>query len=280
MKNILVPTDFSDCAHHAAEVAIQLARKSDAMLHFIHLLDVPIDWLYPGADMDKRYPDVDQRVRKARHQLEALVKEAEQQGTKAKADIEYNQDYSVVITYIAQHTIELVVMGSHGVSGIRELFIGSTTQKVVRLSPIPVLVIKQRSENLSIGQIVFAYDFEIPAHTVFLKIADFAALLHAKMHLLYINTPLNFKESPEINNKLDEYASLAPQVVASVNVFNSLNFEKGLVAFCKEKEGDMIVMLTHARKGLSRLLNSSVTERVINHVDIPVLSLTIGHNEP
>lgn len=204
---------------------------------------------------------------------------SEKKEVKAKANIEYNQDYASIITFIEQHSIDLVVMGSHGASGFKELFIGSHTQKIVRLSPVPVLVIKRPVENLSIKHIIFAYDFEITAHEKFLKIVDLATLLEAKIHLLFVNTPLNFKESHEINKKLEEYAQLAPQIVSSSNVYNSISFEKGLVAFYKERGGDMVIMLTHVRKGMSRLLNSSVTERVINHVEVPVMSLRILHKD-
>ncbi|MEK6481821.1 universal stress protein [Catalinimonas sp. 4WD22] len=279
MKSILVPTDFSECAEYASKMAIQLARKSGAILHFIHLIEVPVDWLYSGTDLDKRYPDISNKVKKAKNALDGLVREAERQDVVVKTNIEYNQDYSIIITYTEQHAIDLIVMGSHGTSGIKELFIGSHTQKIVRLSQVPVLVIKHSINKLEIKQIVFAYDFESEAQSYFQKVIDFASLLGAKIHLLFVNTPLNFKESQSINQILAEYARLAPQVVSSTNVYDSFSFEKGLINFCHEKEGDMIVMLTHGRKGMFRLLNSSVTERVIDHVNVPVMSLNIHHKD-
>jgi nucleotide-binding universal stress UspA family protein len=279
MKSILVPTDFSDCAKYASDVAMQLARRSQATLHFVHLMDVPIDWLYSGVGMDERYPDVNKRVKKARRQLDLLSEAAEKQGIKVKTDIEYNHAYSILIKYTQQHAIDLLVMGSHGASGLKELFIGSNTQKIVRASAVPVLVIKRPPDQLNIRHVVVAYDFETEAYQPFKKITELIALFQAKIHLVFINTPANFMETREISHKMEAYAAIAPQLISSTDIYNSLSFEKGLLYYCREKEGTMIILMTHVRKGLNRLLNSSVTERIINHVDIPVMSLNIQQQE-
>ncbi|MEK6480299.1 universal stress protein [Catalinimonas sp. 4WD22] len=275
MKNILIPTDFSDCAIEAAHVAIHLAAKSGATLHFVHLMDTPVNWMNSGIDFEERYPDVSRKVKHARNELNKLVDRAEKASVKAKADIEYNQDYSIIMHYIEMHQIDLVIMGSHGVRGIKELFIGSNTQKIARLSSVPVLVIKKAPQSMDIKKIVFAYDFEEPAQKYFLALSDFAEMLGARIQLLYINTPLNFKESKEIHHKLEEYSQLKPSLIEKCSVYNSFSFEKGLLTFCKENEIDMVAMLTHGRTGFARLMNSSVTERVINHIDIPVWSFNI-----
>ncbi|MDF9796541.1 nucleotide-binding universal stress UspA family protein [Catalinimonas alkaloidigena] len=275
MKNILIPTDFSDCANEAAKVAIKLAAQSGATLRFIHLMETPFNWLSQGVDLEKRYPDVSKKVRLARNELNKLLDQAEKSSVLAKVDIEYNQDYSMIIKYIEMHAIDLVVMGSHGVKGIKELFIGSNTQKIVRLSPVPVLVIKHAQQSSELKRIVFVYDFEETAHQHFLTLADFAALVGAEVDLLFINTPLNFKESKEIELKLEEYAQLKPSQIGNKRVYNSFSFEKGLLAYCAENSVDMVAMLTHGRKGINRLMNSSITERVINHINIPVWSFNI-----
>ena len=275
MKSILVPTDFSDCAKYASDAALKFAQKSGATLHFMHLLDVPVDWFYTGAGMDEHYPDVNKRVKQAQRKLDALQETAEKAGVKAKVNIEYNHSYKMMLKYADQHNIDLIIMGSHGASGLKELFIGSNTQRVVRSSAAPVLVIKQPLEDFDIKNIVLAYDFESDARIPLKKIAGFAGPLKAKLHLVYISTPANFMETSEVKPRMEHYLSEAPQLISSTNMYNSLSFEKGLLNFCKEKDGDMIIMLTYGRKGISRFLTSSVTERVINHVDIPVMSMNI-----
>lgn len=273
MKSILVPTDFSDCAKYASDLAMQLAKRSHSMLHYVHLLDVPVDWLYTGAGMDERYPNVNNRVKKARRALNLLAEAAEKQGIQVKTDIEYDQSYTMVIKYADQHAIDLIVMGSHGASGLKELFIGSYTQKIVRSTLVPVLVIKRPQDQLHIRDVVLAYDFETEAYDQFKKAMEYVVLIQAKIHLVFINTPANFKGTPEISQKMKEYTLLMPELVSSAEIYNSFGFEQGLLSFCREKEAGMIIMITCGRQGLNRFLNSSVTERVINHVDIPVMSL-------
>jgi len=269
MKNILIPTDFSDCADNAVKLAIELAATAKAEVSFLHIMAVPTDWITLDDSRRPAYPEVTKMVKTANHNLDQLVAQAEHSGVKAQRYLCYNKNYKAIIDHQAQHHNDLIVMGSHGATGFKEFFIGSSTQKVVRLSPIPVLTVKHPVALSEIKDIVFASDFEEAVMEPFKIMVDFCRIAGAKLHLLFINTPTNFTDSLTTKTKMGNYAMHAPGMVEATHVFNYNQFERGLNKFCYEMQMDMISMITHG----TGFLSGSLTERVVNHNDLPVLSL-------
>ncbi|MDA0195758.1 MAG: universal stress protein [Bacteroidetes bacterium] len=275
MKRILVPTDFSSCAKNAADVAIKITEMVGGEIHFIHYMSIPIDWVKMELVRKKFYPDVSKEVIGARSELNQLVKMAENKGVEAKYYIAYNESTSNVITQIKEKDITLVVIGSHGASGMRELFIGSNAQKIVRLSPVPTLVVKNKVESIKKPNLIFVSDFEKESMAPFRKTLEFARLLDANIKLVYINTPMYFSDTWEIKEKMYSFSLVGGNLVSSEQIVDAHIFEEGLKKYCQSNENNIVVMATHGRTGISRVFYGSLTEKVINHMDHPVLSFKI-----
>lgn len=268
MSRILVPTDFSDCAKRASSFAVEVASKNGAELHFVHLMDVPIDWLkLIEKDQKQLYPDVTKKVNEANNQLDLLMVSAEKKGLEAKKFIAYNAGYSYLKDHIAKSNCDMVVMGSHGASGFTEWFIGSNTQKVVRFSPVPVIVTKGGVTFNDVSSVVFASDFDKDMFDGYDRLLNVVRMLDLKLDLVFVNTPGTFTESEVIQEKMNRFVQMGEDVMAGFGVYNSYEFEDGLVKYAKD-HGQMIAMVTHGAKG-------SLTERIINHVDMPVLSIRV-----
>lgn len=264
MKKILVPTDFSEFADIATDTAIMLAKKSSAEIHFVHLMDIPVDWInLVESDQKKMYPDITLKVKKANNKLDMLLTKAEKAGLDAKKFIQYNANYKYIIKHIEGFSCDFVVMGSHGTSGLAEWLIGSNAQKVVRHSNVPVMVVKKAVPQL--GDIVFASDFEKDSFDAFKRILEIAEMLQVKIHLLFINTPSNFTESKLTDLMMEKFIAAGGNYIEGSWVYNCYDFEEGLAQFTK-KYGSIIALVTHGKKGY-------VTESVVNHLDIPVLSV-------
>ncbi len=273
MKTILVSTDFSLCAERASLVAINLARKTQAEIHFLHIAGVPADWatLVDSSDM---YPDVTKMVNSCQHKLDMLVSRAESKHVSARKYLVYNLNYQGILQHIKKHKIDMVVMGSQGASGLKEFLLGSNTQKVVRMSPVPVLVIKENlSEDFQVRKMVFASDFREEVMDQFKIFVEIARVWEAKLLLLFVNTPSNFTDTLTTKIRMGNYAMHAPDVVEDTYVFNFYNFQEGLEKFCAENEIDIISLITHGGSSGLHLFHNSLTERIVNHVDIPVLTM-------
>ncbi len=268
MKKILVPTDFSEFADMATEVAILLAKNTSAEIHFVHLMDIPVDWVnLIGEDQKEWYPDVTSKVKLAHKKLGELTKKVEKARVKAKTLIQFNANYNYLIEYSNTFSCDLIVMGSHGTSGIAEWFIGSNTQKVVRNSKVPVITIKHRFKSTAIDEIVFVSDFEQDNFRSFKFVLDFARIMRSKIHLLFINTPSNFTGTPIIEKRMKFFIIEGGDLIAKTAVFNSDNFMKGL-EYSMSKSNQFLAIATHSGK-------NTLTEKVINHLDNPILSIPI-----
>ena len=139
-------------------------------------MDIPVDWIkLVDLAQKKMYPDITAKVRSAHNKMQALVHRVERRGLKAKKLIQFNSDYRYLMEYTEAFHCDLMIMGSHGSSGITRWFIGSTTQKVVRTSNVPVLVIRQSTPFSSIKEVVFVSGFEKRVMRSFKKVLD---LLH------------------------------------------------------------------------------------------------------
>jgi hypothetical protein len=158
-------------------------------------------------------------------------------------------------------------MGSHGASGLREVFVGSNAEKIVRKSPIPVLVVKDFFKG-SITDIVFPNTLDLDdQEDLVMKVKALQSFFKAKLHIVWINTPINFTSDYITIDRLIAFAKRFMLKDYSVHVFNHPDEEEGILRFSKMIKADMIAMGTHGRKGLAHILNGSLAEDIVNHTD-------------
>lgn len=274
MKKILVLTDFSACANTATEAAIEIAKKIGAEIQFLHCTDVPADWLKMVDEKQAFYEDVKEKVNNINQQLNALVKQSEEQKVNARHSVGYNTDSTHLNDYLEQHGIDLVVMGSEGAHGLKELFSGSQSQQVIRHSDVPVMIIKDELD-LDQMRIVFVSDFEPEMMTPFEKVVNLAKLFDAQIYLVYVDIGEFGTHTWQVERHMQDFVKKAGDLFASTFVVHDNNVEDGIAKYCEKKEGAVIAMATHGRTGLPRFFAGSLTEQVANHLDIPVISLHI-----
>ncbi|GGA79009.1 universal stress protein UspA [Flavobacterium palustre] len=274
MKRILVPTDFSTRAENALKAAAQIARKNNCEIHLLHMLEIPSqmnDAITGGAAI----PEIMLFLQKAKETMQFIKEKNYLQGITVIDFIQLEKASHGILSFINKEEIDLVVMGSNGVSGIEELILGSNTEKVVRLSPVPVIVIKEEINDFNPTNIVFASDFSEEIKKPFQKILDFAKLFDAKLNLVTICTPNSFKTTAIANKILNEFISKFEVKNYSFHIYNDLNIEKGIIHFAKDINTDLISLCTHGRTGLSHFFTGSISEDLANHASKPLLVLKI-----
>jgi len=274
MKKILIPTDFSKNAEYALKVAAQIARKNDGEIILLHILELPHqagDALSSGHEI----PEIMFFKRAAMQKLEDLMDSEIFEGLNVSEIVQFDLAFDGIMDISKKNNVDLIVMGSHGASGFKEMFIGSNAEKVVRSSEVPVLIIKNEIENFKINKFVFASDFSDEIKEPFEKVVAFANAFDAELNLVMINTPNSFKStlvSQDIMNKFLAGFSIKKHVT---HIFNDANVEKGILNFAKSIDADLIGMCTHGRKGLSHFFNGSISEDLVNHALKPVVTFKI-----
>ena len=189
--------------------------------------------------------------------------------------IKHFKVFSEVSEVAEEHNADLIIMGSHGASGFKEMFIGSNTEKVVRTSNVPVLVIKHEHEDFEVTNFVFASDFKSNSLKPFNKAVSIANVFNAKIHLVMINTPNQFITSIEANKRIQAFMQEFVFTNYTFTLFNDESIEKGILNFAHEVNADLIGISTHGRKGIAHFLNGSISEDLVNHAQRPVITFKI-----
>lgn len=274
MKKILVPTDFSDHAEYALKVAAQIARKNNGEIVLLHMLELP----HEGSDAIGSGHDIPEIIffkKKAEERLDEIANSNILSGISVTQITKLERAFDGILNFSGKDEIDLIVMGSHGASGFKEMFIGSNTEKVVRHSETPVLVIKKDSDNFTVNNFVFASDFTDEAKKPFKKVIEFANEFNAKIHLLMVNTPNNFKSTSVAEKMINDFIASFDISNYATHIYNDVNVEKGILHFAKSVNADLIGISTHGRKGLSHFFNGSISEDLVNHAKRPVVTFKI-----
>ncbi|WP_203294472.1 universal stress protein [Luteirhabdus pelagi] len=273
MKRILVPTDFSDQAENALKVAAQLARKHDSELYLFHTVELPNH--LANSSNTGAMPESVYFIKLTEKRFADILTRPYLQDLEVFEAIGHEEIYEDIIKAVEVNNIDLVVMGSHGASGFKEMFIGSNTEKVVRTSKIPVLVIKNDHADFNVNDFVFATDFSEECKKPFKEALEVAKLLDAKMHLLYVNTPSGFKTSEQAHAIMENFIAGMNAENYSLHIYNDVSVEKGILNFAKNSKAQLVGMSTHGRKGLAHFFNGSISEDLVNHANMPVITFKI-----
>ncbi|MFT4698113.1 MAG: nucleotide-binding universal stress UspA family protein [Flavobacteriaceae bacterium] len=273
MKRILVPTDFSKQAENALKIAAQIAKKHNSEIFLLHSLEMPLH-LNSSADSGGM-PESLYFIKLAEKHFAEVLEKPYLNGINVYEAIGHNEIYKDINETVSTKDIDIIVMGSHGSSGFKEMFIGSNTEKVVRTSDIPVLVIKNEHEQFDINDFVFASDFSEECRDSIKRAGQFANKTGAAMHLLNVNTPSGFKTTSEAKEKMEKFVSSMNLENYTLNIYNDTSVEKGILNFAKDTNAQLIGMSTHGRKGLAHFFNGSISEDLVNHANMPVITFKI-----
>lgn len=274
MKKILVPTDFSEHAEYALKVAAQIAKKNNCELFILNLLDLPTH-MNDAVNSGVNIPEVMLFLEKTNDKLEDLTTESYLEGLEITTCAKIEKTFEGIVTYSKEHNIDLIVMGSHGSSGFQEMVIGSNTEKIVRISDVPVLVIKNEMKEFKATNFVFASDFTNEIKKPFQKLVDFANIFEADLNLVMINTPNSFKSTIVAEKIMADFIKDFKINKHSLHIYNDTNVENGILNFANKVNADLIGMCTHGRTGFAHFFNGSISEDLVNHAVRPVVTFKI-----
>ncbi len=285
MKKILVPTDFSKEAQTAAEVASGIARKSGAQLLLLHVIEEGSSGsfkvtgeVFKGSSMEDRLFML-KLIEKSKKQMEKFAESSFFSGVKVIQELRVGSPYHGMQSIITEQKVDLVVMGTAGKTDLAEMIIGSNTEKVVRHAHCPVLTIQKKPARSEFKNIVYATSMS-KDEEVFSRIVKRAQEMYdATIHLVRINTPGNFQRDAVVKKYMNDFAKKLQFKNYTVNVFNDITEEEGIIYFAESINADMIAMATHGRTGFAHVLAGSIAEDVVNHSKRPVLTFVVKHTK-
>lgn len=279
MKTILVPTDFSLQSENALRTAASIAKTVNAKILVVHMVGIK-DTLLTREEASSALESVFY-MKLAEKRFAEFLDKTFLEGIDVQTVVKRHLNFSEINDVATENQVSLIVMSSHGASGIQEVLIGSNTEKVVRTATIPVLVIKQPISDFKLDNGTFACDFTTENIESFKKARQFFSDFDASMNLIYVNTPgRHFKTSRDIDKILFDFFTAIgdanPQDrVKDVHIICDHSVEEGIFSFSSMNGADLIAIPTHGRQGIAHLLKGSISEDIANHSVMPVLTIKI-----
>jgi nucleotide-binding universal stress UspA family protein len=269
MKKILVPTDFSPTAEHAMHLALEIANKENATIYLLHVLGfdftsaIELDNLFPDSPFEKEA--LDHFVNDGNNKMVEYLKNLKLQQANIEQVIDIGVPSDIIIEKIKELDIDLVVMGTHGSSGLKEFFIGSNAEKVVRYAQCPVITVKHKTSIKEINKIAFGSDLIEISEKVMEKLKQLQNVFDADIAVVRINTPNNFERDVVIKVLSEKILKRFLFKKVTIHIFNDYTIEQGLLNFADEIGAGMIALATHGRKGLGHIVAGSIAEDITNH---------------
>lgn len=285
MKKILVPTDFSKPAMIAAEVAADIAKKANAELTLLHVVEEAVSnslnvegQVSAGGQWEEKLFTM-KLIEKAKKQLTKLVEDSKFDGVKVKQELRVGSPYHGMNTIIVEKKVDLVVMGTAGRSDLEQMIIGSNTEKIVRMSHCPVLTMHAKPASQDFKNIVYATSMDKDEEVFSRIVRNTQKLYDSTIHLVRINTPGNFQRDVVVKRYMQDFAKKLQLKNFTINVFNDVSEEEGIIYFADSIGADLIAMATHGRTGFAHVLAGSIAEDVVSHSKRPVLTFVTNRRK-
>ncbi len=276
MKKILVPIDFSKKSEYASKMAAKIAEKSGSTVYLLHMIDLPTGIIDMGAGSNFSIPESMLYLRKVKDKIIEFKDTFFPETTEVHHSIRFQNPHQGILKYADKIDADLIIMGSKGHSDFEEILIGSNTEKVVRTSTRPVIVVKRDSKKFKMKNLVFASSFKKEnKKEVFRKFIDFANQFNSKIQLLKVNTPSNFESTYDAKEKIQEFIKDFQLPKYSINIYNDVSIEKGILNFSRDINADLIALSTNGRSGLSHLFSASVTKKLSKKALKPMLTIKV-----
>jgi nucleotide-binding universal stress UspA family protein len=269
MRNILVPSDFTATAENATQLAVEIANNVNATIYLLHVVEYnfagPLepDGTFAATAYEKS--TIERLLKQGEEKLLTCISKHDVQSVQIESVLGLGRVEEVITQKIAELDIDLIIMGTHGVSGLQEFFIGSNAEKVVRKAKCPVITLKEKTAINEINHIVFGSDFMKVSDQLVTELKQLQDLFNASLSIVRVNTPSNFERDEVIKPFKEEILKKFNSKNTSIHIYNDNTLEEGLRNFSNENDGNIIALATHGRKGLGHLIAGSMAEDIMNH---------------
>lgn len=275
MNKILVPVDFSRRSEYAAKLAAKIGKKTSCQIYLLHMIELPTGIIDMGAGSNFSIPESMMYIRKVKDKLVDYKERIFSPKLDVTYSIRFQNPHEGIHEFAKKIGADLIVMGSQGVSDFDEMIIGSNTEKTVRTSEIPVVVVKTDNEKFKLKTLVFASNYKDENRGAFQKFLNFANQFNAKVHLLKVNTIGKFESTAVSKQRVEDFIKEFDMPKHQIHIYNDTSVVKGIINFSKDIDADLIALCTHGRSGLSHLFNGSITKSLSKSVLRPVITFRL-----
>ncbi|MBN2366763.1 MAG: universal stress protein [Calditrichaeota bacterium] len=291
IKKILIPVDFSDFSNQALDYALKLANQFQSDIILLHAIVLFQDDVGEEQRLQEYEDWINRREKSIQTNMDSSKAKAATHGLEVETVVSRGVNAAdVILEYLDDHPIDLVVMGTHGRTGLKHLLLGSVAEKVVRLSPAPVMTIHRSIREFKVEKILVPIDFSPYSQDAADTAIELAVLFKSSLHLIHVIEqdihPSFYAAGIEsifqidkglkdrvIENLKEFLAAQLPPDLKTEYIVKEGKAHKEIVEYSKESGVDLIVIATHGLSGLDYILLGSTTEKVVRWANCPVLTV-------
>lgn len=277
-KKILVATDYSEAAGRALRAAESLARQVGGTLSLIHVVQLPPATYLGGIG---RRRDLEEAwIEAARSELREAAREAAERGTEVEEILRVGKPWVEIVEVAASQEVDAICLGNSGHSAIERILLGSTAENVVRRSPVPVLVVRERDLG-AIERVLIPWHFDEGARMAVRyaleRFPDATELV--AFHAVAPLPPAD----PVVGPLVPDLAAIREEMRSELDALGAGRIGEqvrlmadpaaAIVEAARKEDVDLVLVATHGRRGVARALLGSVAEKVVRHADRAVLVL-------
>ncbi len=267
MKKILVPTDFSESSRASLSYAAMLALKMDAELILLHVIDISnSEMLLKRARLEEEVVEL------ARQDAGYLIDSIRaEMGQNLKISFEYRMGHplhKVIDNFVQQNDVGLIVMGSHGASGLRKVLMGSMAMQVINNSSVPVIAVP-KGAIFQLDKIIYATDMSNLAKELDFLVG-FAQRFSASVHVVHVLA--SDEPNPDRTEIKAQIARIGyPKIY--FHVLRGDEVSRVVSTFVRRGKAHMLAMFTHRLDFFGHLFSTSVTQEIAAQNHLPVLTI-------
>lgn len=274
MKTILFPTDFSSGAFNALKYALGLSDKLKAKLILFNSFHIPAYSSQVPLDQDVE----EQLLNIAEGELRKIENNAllEYKNLAVESVVNYGLAVDNIISLTEEKHADLIIMGTKGATGLKEVFIGSIAASVLEKSPCPVMVIPENAKFKNIDKIVFATNFRDNDFNSIASLVKIAALFNSKIMIVHVSqvAPTRDYESDLMQWYKEELKKKANIEYKNISFHDLVggNVDYELEDFIEKNNVDLLALSMRKRNVLSKLFDRSLTKKMAYHSHTPLLA--------
>ncbi len=272
MKNILIPTDFSDSSKAAASYAIEFAKASNASITFLHVFHIPMVASEATVVMPN-FEELEKDSMDALQKLEESLRLQHKLTTKANCIVKPGFLIDEMKDVIKENKIDLVIMGIAGAGKLAEVLIGSNTTIAIHNLDCEVLVVPNDSVYKPIKNIAFACDFiKVKESPAISNIKNWAKTLNAKTFILNIVSP---EEKPSTEKAIAgiKLESIFDSMEHSLHFPENDDITYAINDFVEKHNIDLLIMIPRKHNIFTSIFHKSNTKKMAFHSHIPLLTI-------
>ncbi len=277
INKILVPVDFSETSDNALRSAISIAHATKSELKLLYVISQAInfDANIPTPQGEEYYEKLKESLWLKFNRIVADI--AKENKIVVNYEVRSGVVHKEICSVAEESKVDLIIMGTHGTSGVSEFFVGSNAGKVVANADRPVITIQTKPERKGFKNIILPIRLEVSSR----QKVDYVVELARKFESTVFIVGFTEEKDEADQNKVKQYVHQVEKYLTKLNIPHTSsfifeeNFTKEILLFAQKNDADLIAIMNENNFSLDQLIQGPYATQFVNHSTIPVMSVPV-----